>query len=136
MCVQTNTNQYIVVEVELVHATPSYARIRFSSSQEATVTLRDVALLGHKSAFNRNFSETDYKFEHVFLFNCSDASDIVNRRAMKLTLPETEFNTKFKDICDNSSVIGDHCFTSNLRCNLLVSDAPFKRFAYSSDYTK
>ena len=136
MRVQKNTNQYIVIEVELVHATPSYARIRFSSGQEATVTLRDVARLGHKSAFNRNSSETDDEFEHVFLFNCSDASDTVNCSAMKLTLPETEFNTKYNDICDNSPVIGDHCFTSNLRCNLLVSGAPFKRFAYSSNYTK
>jgi len=36
----------IVDEVELVHATPNYAQIRFPSSRESTVPLRDIAPVG------------------------------------------------------------------------------------------
>ena len=37
-----------VDEVELIHATPSYARARMQSGREATVSLRDIAPVGHK----------------------------------------------------------------------------------------
>ena len=33
-------------EVELVHATPNYAEIRFPSGRESTVPLRDIAPVG------------------------------------------------------------------------------------------
>ena len=36
----------IVDEVELVHATPNYAQIRFLSGRESTVPLRDIASVG------------------------------------------------------------------------------------------
>ena len=36
----------IVDEVELVHATPNYAQIRFPSGRESTVPLRDIAPVG------------------------------------------------------------------------------------------
>ena len=43
--VRSSKYEPIVDKVELIHATPSYARVRLSSSREATVSLRDVALM-------------------------------------------------------------------------------------------
>ena len=37
-----------VNEVELIHATPSCARVRMQSGREATVSLRDIAPVGEK----------------------------------------------------------------------------------------
>ena len=97
----------IVDKVELIHATPSYARVRLPGGREATVSLRDVAPISHKSELCRNFSETDDEFEPEFLFNRSDASNTVNRNVITPNLPETQQSTNSNDICDNSPVIDD-----------------------------
>jgi len=42
---QVNPSKYdpVVEEIDLVHATPSYARVRFPTGRETTVSLRDIA---------------------------------------------------------------------------------------------
>ena len=41
--VRSSKNDPLVEEVELIHATPSYAKVRFPTGREATVSLRDIA---------------------------------------------------------------------------------------------
>lgn len=41
--VRSSKNEPLVDEVELIHATPSYAKVRFPTGKEATVSLRDIA---------------------------------------------------------------------------------------------
>ena len=96
-------------------------------------------LLCHKSELCRNFSETDDEFEPEFLFNRSDASNIVNRNVITPTLPETQKSTNSNDICDNSPAIDDATTTSHqtpeLRRSTCFRRLP-ERFAYLSDYIK
>jgi len=43
-----------LVEAEIIHATPSYAYGRLQNGREATVSLRDIALLpGHSTMMNK-----------------------------------------------------------------------------------
>ena len=55
-------------EVELIHATPSYARVRMQSGREATVSLRDIALVGEKRV---DINETVDNANGVFDFQTS-----------------------------------------------------------------
>ena len=45
---RSSKNKPLVDEIELVHATPNYARIRLPSGRETTVSLRDVAPCGSR----------------------------------------------------------------------------------------
>ena len=51
-----------VEKVELIHATPSYARVKFSNGREATVSLRDIAPVGES---NFDDSEVVYDDENI-----------------------------------------------------------------------
>ena len=46
--VRSSTYDPYVDEVELIHAIPSYARVRMQSGREATMSLRDIAPVGEK----------------------------------------------------------------------------------------
>ena len=45
---RSSKNEPLVDEVELVHATPNYARVRLPSGRETTVSMRDVAPCGSR----------------------------------------------------------------------------------------
>ena len=49
----------LVDQVELIHATPSYARVRLANSREVSVSLRDVAPVGDKNF--QSVSRNDYE---------------------------------------------------------------------------
>ena len=136
--VRSSKYEPIVDKVELIHVIPSYARVRLPGGREATVSLRDVAPISHKSELCRNFSETDDEFEPDFVLNRSDASNTVNRNVITPTLPETQQSTNSNDICDNSAIddmtTASHQ-TPELRRSTRVRRPP-KRFAYPSDYIK
>ena len=56
-------NESIFEEVELIQATPSYARVRMAHGRKATVSLRDVAPIGDRRKCNRtDLTESDYDF--------------------------------------------------------------------------
>ena len=128
----------IVDKVELIHAIPSYARVRLPGGREATESLCDVAPISHKSELCRKFSETDDEFAPEFLFNYSDASNTVNRNVITPTLPETQQSINSNDICDNSAIddmtTASHQ-TPELRRSTRVRHPP-ERFAYPSDCIK
>ena len=83
--VRSSKYEPILDKVELIHATPSYARVRLPGGREVTVSLGDVAPISHKLELYRNFSETDDEYEPVFLFNRSDASNTVDRNVFCYT---------------------------------------------------
>ena len=60
-----------VDEVELIHATSSYARVRMQSGREATVSLRDIAPVGEKKV---DMNETVDNANGVFDFEASVAN--------------------------------------------------------------
>ena len=137
--VRSSKYEPIVDKVELIHATPSYARVRLPGGREATVSLRDVAPISHKSELCRNFSEIDDEFEPECWFNRSDASNTVNRNVITPTLPETQQSTNSNNVCDNSPAIDDTTTASHQTPELRQSTCvrrPPKRFAYPSDYIK
>ena len=54
--VGTSKHEPLVDEVELIHATPNYVRIRLPNGHEKTVTLRDIAPVSEKQYYaNDNF---------------------------------------------------------------------------------
>ena len=56
-------NEPIFEEVELIQATPSYARVRMAHGCKATVSLRDVAPIGDRRKCNRtDLTESDNDF--------------------------------------------------------------------------
>ena len=66
--VRSSKNDPLIDEVELIHATPSYAKVRFPTGREATVSLRDIAPTAQSfeqqnqttsNAETVNFEETD-----------------------------------------------------------------------------
>ena len=65
-----------VEEAELIHATPSYAHIRFRNGHETKVSLRDVAPLVGKESISNKIDEVDLNHEnkHSNFSNSSDHS--------------------------------------------------------------
>ena len=54
--VRTSKHEPLVDEVELIHATPNYARVRLPNGHEKTVILRDIAPVSEKQHYvNDNF---------------------------------------------------------------------------------
>ena len=54
--VRTNQHEPLVDEVELIHATPNYTKVRLPNSHEKTITLCDIAPVSEKQHYaNDNF---------------------------------------------------------------------------------
>ena len=49
--VRANKHESLVDEVELVHATSSYAKVRFPSGRETSVSLRDIAPTNERNLY-------------------------------------------------------------------------------------
>jgi len=85
----------MVEEVDLVHATPSYARVRFPTGRENTVSLRDIAPSQHAITFSPDGSGTLVNLEvNADASALSDASYACNR------------------VCDNGETPDDSDFTN------------------------
>ena len=77
-------HERLVDEVELVHATPSYAKVRFPSVRETSVSLRDIA-----STNERNLYLNDQLPLHDDLEMCdSNVVDVKNSSS----LPRTSYS--------------------------------------------
>jgi len=85
----------VVEEVDLVHATPSYASVRFPTGREATVSLRDIAPSRQAITFSPDGSGNLVKREAN-----TEASD----------LPDASYACN--GVCDNGENPDDSDFTN------------------------
>jgi len=85
----------VVEEVDLVHATPSYARVRFPTGRENTVSLRDIAPLRQATTFSPDGSGNLVNLEAN-----ADASE----------LPDASYACN--RVCDNGETPDDSDFAN------------------------
>ena len=68
--IRSSKYEPIVDEAELIHATPSYARVRMTNGRGATVSLRDVDQIGNRrECICTDLTESDHD-----LVSCDDTS--------------------------------------------------------------
>ena len=122
----------LVDQVELIHATPSYARVRLANGREVTVSLRDVAPVGDKSLINRSVSKNDDD-EVISNEICNDDSVSVDRSEIVTECSDmnvTESGDKSLPVADDVTPI-----SSEPRRSSRVSRPP-DRFTYDQDHIR
>ena len=79
---RSNKHERVVDKVELMHAAPIHAQIRFSTGRKATVSLRDIAFITERqfclpencSAFKESLSPNDKDDKCDYIIKISDPS--------------------------------------------------------------
>jgi len=72
--VRNSKHEPLVDKVELLHATPTYVQLRFSTGREANVSLRDIAPVTEHQSFSPEMGPTihDKQFDNSADANKSD----------------------------------------------------------------
>ena len=83
--VRTSKNDPLVDEVELIHATPCYARVRLPSGRETTVSLHDIAptrgkqsILNNHELIGEHVANADLEIKDILRTNVSSSAPTPN----------------------------------------------------------
>ena len=85
----------VIEEADLVHATPSYARVRFPTGRESTVSLRDIA-----------------PARQAITFSPDESGNLVNPEANADASELPDASYAWNRVCDNGEAPDDSDFTN------------------------
>ena len=125
-----------VEEAELIHATPSYAHIRFRNGHETKVSLRDVARLVGQESISNKIDEVDLNLEnkHSNFSNSSDRSFDSEVNASDSDAPSSSKSLAKESLVENP-LTNDSSHSTNesapLRRSTRVRNAPDRLMYYS-----
>ena len=135
--VRSSKYEPIVDEVELIHATPSYARVRMPNGGETTVSLRDVAPGGNRRVLERKSSQNSEHFvpidKSVNEADCSENRNFIS--------PEPRISNSLENEASDNSFVADDVTSSespepqNLRRSTRTRRPP-ERFTYDRDHIR